>query len=107
MHGQFRDVAAFKDDMAGARDEPAGNHVEERRLAGAIGADETGDKAAMYLEADIIDGDKAAEMHRYAIEGDHRSFFCELTSSSRRKPGPMNPPIWFLITCSLKDGPRL
>ena len=71
MHGKPGDVAAFEQDAAGARHEPAGDHVEERRLAGAIGADEAGDAAAVDFEAHIIDGDEPAETHRHAIEGDH------------------------------------
>ena len=41
-----------------------GEHVEERRLAGAVGAEEAEDLAGRDLEADVRQGGDAAEVHR-------------------------------------------
>ena len=39
----------------------AGDQVEEGRLAGAVGADQGGDRAALHLEVLDVDGDDATE----------------------------------------------
>ncbi len=44
---------------AGARGEP-GQRVEQRRLAGTVGADQADDGALAYVEVDTVDGDDAA-----------------------------------------------
>jgi hypothetical protein len=46
----------------------AGDAVEHRRLAGAVGADQRGDLAALCLERQVADGDKAAELHRQVLD---------------------------------------
>ena len=46
----------------------AGDAVEHRRLAGAVGADERGDVAAPDLEREVVDGDEAAEAHRQMLD---------------------------------------
>ena len=39
----------------------AGDHVEQRRFARAVGADQPGDRAALDLERAIVDGREAAK----------------------------------------------
>ena len=48
-------IAAF------VRRHRAGDHVEQRRLAGAVRADHGEDHALRHVEADGVDGDEAAE----------------------------------------------
>ena len=56
------DVVAVEDDPAGGRLVDAGEHVEERRLAGAVRADQADDRAARDREVDVVDGDEPAEL---------------------------------------------
>ena len=56
------DVAPVEDDLARRRRVGAGEHVEERRLAGAVRADQARDRAAREPEVDVGDGDEAAEL---------------------------------------------
>ena len=55
------DRAPVERDLAGGRDVVAGDHVEERRLAGAVGADERDDRAARDVEVDVVDRQQPAE----------------------------------------------
>ena len=48
--------------VPGGRLVDAGEHVEERRLAGAVRADQRDDLAARHGEVDVVDGDEAAEL---------------------------------------------
>ena len=43
-----------------------GHQVEERRLAGAVGADQGGDRAALDLDPVDVDGGDAAEVAAHA-----------------------------------------
>jgi hypothetical protein len=46
-----------------------GHHVEQRRLAGTVGADEPGDPTGLGLEVDVVDRHDPAE-----ADGDALSF---------------------------------
>ena len=48
----------------------AGDQVEERGLAGAVGADQRDDVAAVQVEADVVDGHQPAELlaHRLHVQ---------------------------------------
>ena len=48
------------------------DHVEERRLAGAVRTDDRVDRALPHREADVIDGDEAAEGLRHAHDLEYR-----------------------------------
>ena len=56
------DVPAVEDDAARGRLVDAGDHVEERRLAGAVGPDQAHDGALRDREVDVVDRDQAAEL---------------------------------------------
>src|SRR5206468_1397154 len=55
------DALAHESDRAGLGGERAGDQVEERRLAGAVGTDESGDGARLDGEIDAVDGAQIAE----------------------------------------------
>ena len=55
------DVLAVEDDPAGGRPVEAGQAVEERRLAGAVGPDQRDDRLRRHAEGDVVDRDEAAE----------------------------------------------
>ncbi len=55
------DVPAVEADLARARLVKPGEHVEERRLAGAVGPDDRDDALARHAEGDVVDRDQAAE----------------------------------------------
>ncbi len=57
-----RHVLAAELDLPGGRLVDAGEHVEERRLAGAVRADQAGDRAFGDREVDVVDGDEPAEL---------------------------------------------
>jgi hypothetical protein len=50
----------------------AGDAVEHRGLAGAVGADQRGDLVGVGFEGEIRDGGKAAETHRHVLDREHR-----------------------------------
>src|SRR5690606_25131682 len=60
-----------EDDAAAVGHDIAGHQVEERRLAGAIGADEARDRAALDPERTIVHRRKPAEMLRDVLYVDH------------------------------------
>ena len=61
MGGKAGDVLTVKKDPARIRAIEPGNDVEQRGLAGAIGADEAGDRACLHLQRTVIDGAHAPE----------------------------------------------
>ena len=56
-----RDVGAVKNDAAARRPQHAADEIEQRCLAGAIGADDAADLAARHVEADVGHGAQATE----------------------------------------------
>ena len=57
-----RQVLTGEDDLPLRRLVHAGDHVEERRLAGAVRADQADDRALRDHEVDVRHGDEAAEL---------------------------------------------
>src|SRR5439155_22887508 len=55
------DILAVEPDRALRRRQHAGDEIEQRRLAGAVGADQTDDLAAADRDRDVAVGDEAAE----------------------------------------------
>ena len=53
-------------DLPGRRNVVPGDHVEERRLAGAVRPDERHDGAARDIEVDVVDSGQPAELLRHA-----------------------------------------
>jgi len=58
---QARDVVPVQHDLPGGRREEAGYQVEERGLAGAVGADDGAQLAGLHRHRDGVDRDQAAE----------------------------------------------
>jgi hypothetical protein len=56
------EVLAAEGDRAVGRLVDPGEHVEERRLAGPVGADQADDRACRDEEVHVVDGDEAAEL---------------------------------------------
>src|SRR5438093_924926 len=56
-----RDVHAVEADVTRVGDQEAGDEVEDRRLPGAVRADEAEDLALVQLEAGVVDRPDAAE----------------------------------------------
>ena len=50
-----------KPDAAGIRTQHAGDQIERRGLAGAVGTEQADDLAALHREVDVIDRDQPAE----------------------------------------------
>src|SRR5208282_4463699 len=63
-----------KSQMPGARPVEAGQAVEHRGLAGAVGADDGGDVAPIGGEGHVVHRLDAAEMHRQALHVEQRRF---------------------------------
>ena len=66
------DRPALEGPRAGVGLVEAGEQVEERRLAGAVGPDQRGDRAALHLEVVDVDGDEAAEAARDPVDHEDR-----------------------------------
>ena len=65
------DVLAIQPDLAGIRREQPGDDVEQGRLAGAVRADQAGDRAARDLKRAIIHRVDAAETLADMLDLDH------------------------------------
>src|SRR5215510_7377296 len=61
-------AGATEDDLAYSRREIAGDRIERRRLAGAVGADEGENLPLPHLEAQVVDGEEAAEVDRQPLD---------------------------------------
>ena len=61
MARQAPAITLADDDGAGLRPLKSGQHVDQRGLAGAVRPDQAEDFAALQGDADLIDGDEAAE----------------------------------------------
>src|SRR5262249_21229660 len=67
------DALAHESDGAGPGRERARDQVEERRLAGAVGADETGDGARVDRQIDAVDGAQTAERFHEPRDLEHEA----------------------------------
>src|SRR5205085_7182654 len=78
---------AVERDLARVRPVEPGDQVEERRLAGAVRADQPADLAALDAERDVVDGDDAAEAPRHVLEREqgHRAYLKTTPSKSIRE----------------------
>src|SRR5207244_7933036 len=83
------DAVAREDDAAGFGPVVAGDHVEERRLAGAVGADDPENLAGRHLEAHLGYGGEAAEALRHALEGEDRRGVTHAWARRRRSRAAM------------------
>src|SRR5205807_4280646 len=63
------DLAPLEADGAGVRRQGPGQHVEDRALAGAVGADQAEDLSRLDTERHVADGDEAAESLRQSFDG--------------------------------------
>ena len=70
--GHAGEVVAVEGPVAAVRLVEPGEQVEERGLAGAVGADEGGDRAALHLEVVDVDGRQAAEARLTAVDDEDR-----------------------------------
>src|SRR5439155_23049176 len=62
---QALDRPPIEDDAPGVGAQEAADDVEERRLAGAVRADQRGERAALDAEGGAVDGPDAAEASRH------------------------------------------
>jgi uncharacterized protein (DUF4415 family) len=59
-------VATLDQDLAAVGPQKAIQQIEQRRLAGAVGADDAQNLVTMELEADVLDGLQAPETRFWA-----------------------------------------
>ena len=64
---QARDVPAAEADAPAVGGERARDEIEERRLAGPVGAHDAEELALLEREADVVDGADAAERFRHPL----------------------------------------
>src|SRR5262249_21221648 len=81
----WRDVRACKQHSTLVRAQRAGNAVDQRGLARAVGADQAEALAFADLEMDVIDGDKAAKGLGQPIDPQQRA----LRSGAGHTPPPL------------------
>ena len=65
-----------------------GEQVEERRLAGAVGADQRGDLVALDLDVVDVDGGEAAEAAPHAVGDEDRVGLGDAGHGARSSPSP-------------------
>ena len=82
-------------DLAGARPMHAGDEIDQRRLAGAVGTDQADDLTRPQFERDVVDGDQAAEAAGYVGEPQHGGHGAASPVRRRHQgfahPAPRNP----------------
>src|SRR3546814_5446466 len=71
-HSERRYLTVFELDRAAVDRVVADDRVEQRGLAGAVGADEAGDLAARHRQRDGAVGEPAAERLGNVLDGNHR-----------------------------------
>ena len=73
---QRRDVVAVEHDASARCRQRAADHVEERRLAGAVRPDDAGDRSGGDREVDLVNGAESAERlaEPMRLEQHHRGF---------------------------------
>src|SRR5260221_3345713 len=91
MRGLPRDLGPGKDDRAAARLERAGDQVEDRALARAVGADETEDLALPHLERHLVDRQEAAEALRQGLDREHLFFRRGRKATMSARASPARP----------------
>src|SRR5205814_9787327 len=62
----------IEQDRTRGRGQRAGDDVEQRRLAGAVGSYEREDGAARHLQAHVVEGPEPAEVPREVPDGEDR-----------------------------------
>src|SRR5262249_57672506 len=87
------DVLSVDQDATFLRGVEAGDHVEERRLAGAVRADDPDDLGRRHGYADLLDGREAAESLGDRVKLQHGDDAARRArrASRRRPPGPPDP----------------
>ena len=65
-------AAPLEDDLPAVRPVQTGNQVEQRRLAGAVRADQPDDLTLTDVERDVVDRDDAPEPPRHVLHGEQR-----------------------------------
>src|SRR5262249_20819745 len=79
-------VAAAKAHPAGAWAQHAGHEIDERRLAGAVGADQADDLAGRELQRHVVDGADAAEGPRNPFHFEDRRHGTALRRKKLKRP---------------------
>ncbi len=87
-HRHAGDVATLEQDLPGGRRHFAGQHLEERGLAGAVRADDAAHLAVIDREVDVAVGGKTAIALGQAAACEDRTV---LRSVSRRRAGMRRP----------------
>jgi len=88
---QHRDGPAFERDAAAVGRGSAGDKIERRRLAGTVGSDQPENFAAREREAQVIDGDEAAEGLAHVVEAQDRCVGCLVPAGATRPDRSGNP----------------
>ena len=83
-HRQMRDVATVEDDAAGVGGERAGDLVDERGLAGAVGADDGVRLAGQNVEVDAVGDLQRAERLGEVLQAQHRRAHRRLQRATAR-----------------------
>ena len=84
VRGDAGDVAALQHHLAAIRLRVPGDQIEERRLAGAVRADDGGDAPLLDVQAHVVGGDEARE--RFAQACGRRASSPALSRQTARAP---------------------
>jgi len=97
------DLLTKKDDLAAVGSVDTREHIQQRGLARAVRSNQSDEFALTELERDLVDGDKAAEPLRHAVDreyGGHRRNSARLTNRSIE---PMTPSDAKSIVSQIRD----
>src|SRR3546814_13263369 len=83
-HSERKYLTVFEVDRGAVDREVADDRVEQRGLAGAVGAGEAGDLAARHRQRDGAVGEHAADSLGHALHGNNRLDQIESTSCRER-----------------------
>ena len=76
-----------------ARGEQSDQHLDRRRLAGAVGAKESEHFAGLHVEGDVIDGDERSESARQILGVDREAVGLRCGCHAAAAVGGGAPPI--------------
>ena len=94
------DIVAVDRDGAGARRLDAHDAPERGRLAGAVGANQADDLAALYAKRQAADGGEPAIEFREVLYLNHRDIIVGLRAAPRRCPSRYRAPRRAIAACS-------
>ncbi len=104
-HGRPRDVLAPEEDLARLGRQQRADDIDERGLAGAVGADKRDELALLDAQVDVVDGARLAEI-ALEVDGLQESHVSALLSLAARRASVPTMPVGSTITRTTSTQPE-